>query len=104
MFWTLSVVLAAVAVVGVAFSPAIVRLFTLDESRIPLTLAVSLNRLMFPYIFFIGLSALAMGILNSFRIFGVPAFAPVMLNLSIVGMSFSPDASPNRASHWRQAC
>jgi putative peptidoglycan lipid II flippase len=43
---------------------------------------------MFPYIFFIGMSALAMAILNSFRIFGVPAFTPVLLNLSVVTMSF----------------
>jgi putative peptidoglycan lipid II flippase len=44
--------------------------------------------MMFPYIFFIGLSALAMGILNSFRIFGVPAFTPVLLNMSIIAFSF----------------
>jgi putative peptidoglycan lipid II flippase len=88
MFWTLSVILAGLAVGGVIFSPLIIKLFTLNHSRIPLDLAVSLNRLMFPYIFFIGMSALAMGILNSFRIFGVSAFAPVLLNLSIVGMSF----------------
>ena len=88
MFWTLSVVLAAAAVLGVVFSPVIVHLFTLGESKIPNDLAVLLNRLMFPYIFFIGMAALAMAILNSFRIFGVPAFAPVLLNLCIIAFSF----------------
>ena len=43
-----------------------------------------LNRIMFPYIFFVSLSALAMGILNSFRRFAAPAFAPILLNLSII--------------------
>jgi putative peptidoglycan lipid II flippase len=88
MFWTLSVLLAAVAVGGVIFSPLIVKAFTLNDTRIPIDLAVALNRIMFPYIFFIGMSALAMAILNSFRIFGVPAFTPVLLNLSVVIMSF----------------
>ena len=50
-------------------------------------LAVLLNRIMWPYIFFIGLSALAMAILNSFRIFAVPALTPVLLNLSVIGFS-----------------
>ena len=44
-----------------------------------LELTASLNRIMFPYIFFVSLSALAMGILNSFHRFGAPAFAPVLL-------------------------
>lgn len=88
MFWTLSVLLAAAAVLGVIFSPLIVQMFTLGSSNIPTDLAVYLNRLMFPYIFFIGLSALSMGILNSFRIFGVPAFTPVLLNLAIIALSF----------------
>ena len=39
---------------------------------------------MFPYIFFIGLVALAMGILNSWKHFLAPALAPVLLNLSII--------------------
>jgi putative peptidoglycan lipid II flippase len=39
---------------------------------------------MFPYIFFIGLVALCMGILNSLRHFTAPALAPVLLNLSLI--------------------
>lgn len=88
MFWTLSVVLAAAAVGGVILSPIIVRLFTLDGVPIPIALTVTMNRIMFPYIFFIGLSAVSMAILNSFKIFGIPAFTPVLLNLSVVTFSF----------------
>lgn len=47
-------------------------------------LAVSLTRAMFPYVLFISLTALAMGLLNSAGFFFAPAFAPVLLNLSII--------------------
>jgi putative peptidoglycan lipid II flippase len=43
---------------------------------------------MFPYLFFIGLFALSMGILNSLRHFFAPAFATVFLNLSIIASAF----------------
>jgi putative peptidoglycan lipid II flippase len=51
-------------------------------------LTAALNRIMFPYIFLVSLSALAMGILNSFQRFGPPAFAPVLLNLTVILFSF----------------
>jgi putative peptidoglycan lipid II flippase len=47
-----------------------------------------LNRIMFPYLAFVSLSALVMGVLNSLHRFAAPAFAPVMLNLSVIGFSF----------------
>lgn len=49
------------------------------------SLAISLTRTMFPYIFFISLTATAMGILNAAGRFFAPAFAPVLLNVSIIG-------------------
>ena len=87
-FWTLSLVLAAITVLGVVFSPLLVRLFTWSGSRIDVDLATLLNRVMWPYLFFVGLSALLMAFLNSFRIFAVPALASVMLNLSVIAFSF----------------
>jgi putative peptidoglycan lipid II flippase len=47
-------------------------------------LTIHLTRLMFPYLFFIGLNALQMAILNSLDRFALPAFTPVLLNLSII--------------------
>ena len=47
-------------------------------------LTVHLNRIMFPYIFFISLVALAAGVLNSMGHFGAPAAAPVVLNLAMI--------------------
>lgn len=47
--------------------------------------ATSLTRLMFPYVLLISLTAMAMGILNATGRFFAPAFAPVLLNVSIIG-------------------
>jgi putative peptidoglycan lipid II flippase len=51
-------------------------------------LTVRLTRFMFPYILFISLTALAMGILNSTGRFFAPSFAPVLLNIAVIGCAF----------------
>jgi putative peptidoglycan lipid II flippase len=89
-FTILSVILAFVSVVGILISPIIVGLiapgFISDPQKFALT--VFLNRLMFPYIFFIALVALCMGILNSFRHFTAPALSPVLLNIAMIASAF----------------
>jgi len=50
-------------------------------------LATGLTRWMFPYVLLVSLTALAMGVLNSAGRFFSPAFAPVLLNVSIIGCS-----------------
>src|SRR5262249_59683925 len=47
-------------------------------------MGVDLNRIIFPYLFFVALAALAMGILNCFHIFGLPAATPVVLNIATI--------------------
>ncbi len=47
-------------------------------------LTVDLTRIMFPFLFFISIAALAKGILNSLKSFFVPALAPMFLNVSII--------------------
>ncbi|MCQ8896540.1 murein biosynthesis integral membrane protein MurJ [Limnobacter humi] len=47
-------------------------------------LTVTLTRWMFPYILLISMVALASGLLNTFRSFAWPAFAPVLLNVSFI--------------------
>ncbi|MRR15773.1 MAG: murein biosynthesis integral membrane protein MurJ, partial [Deltaproteobacteria bacterium] len=90
-FTVLSVILAAVSVLGILISPVIVGLiapgFIADPDKFALT--VFLNRLMFPYIFFIALVALCMGILNSFRHFTSPALSPVLLNIAMIAAAFT---------------
>ncbi|WP_425122852.1 murein biosynthesis integral membrane protein MurJ [Burkholderia gladioli] len=48
-------------------------------------LAVTMTRIMFPYIIFISLTTLASGVLNTYKNFSLPAFAPVLLNVSFIG-------------------
>jgi putative peptidoglycan lipid II flippase len=90
MLTLITIFLTAVTIVGIVFSPLIVRLFALGFRDTPgkLELTAALNRIMFPYIFLISLSALAMGVLNSFHRFAAPAFAPVLLNLTMIVFSF----------------
>ena len=73
---------------GTIFSPVLIKLFALTWSTTSekFQLAVTLNRIMFPYLFLIGLFALSMGILNSLRHFFAPAFATVFLNLSMISL------------------
>ncbi len=69
LFWTFSVILSALTVLGVIFSPLFVRFFSMFGKNQVQLQAVYLNRLMFPYILFIGMAALAMAILNCFPYF-----------------------------------
>ena len=95
-FRLLGGILLVVAIGGVLLSPWIVRVIAPGFSADKLALTIILTRLMFPYIFFIGLVALCMGILNVLGHFAAPAFAPVLLNLSIIGSIFfiSPSLTP----------
>jgi putative peptidoglycan lipid II flippase len=93
-FWKLAnvvlnillIILSLLTLLGVLFSPLIVKIiapgFSADPEKLVAT--INLNRLVFPYIILIGLVAYSMGILNSLKHFAVPAFAPCLLNISII--------------------
>jgi putative peptidoglycan lipid II flippase len=84
-FWTLVLILAPIAVLGVMFSNQVIYLFTvLGGQRLDWGFAVYLNRIIFSYVLFIGLAALAMAILNSFRMFGLPASTPIVFNVVLI--------------------
>ncbi len=82
--------LLVLTILGIVFSPILIKIFawTWPPASEKFQLAVALNRIMFPYLFFIGLFALSMGILNSLRHFFAPAFATAFLNLSIIASVF----------------
>jgi len=90
-FTLLSVILAVVSIAGVLLSPAIVTLMAPGFRAAPdkYALTVLLTRIMFPYIFFIALVALCMGILNSLRHFATPALSPVILNLCMIAAALT---------------
>jgi putative peptidoglycan lipid II flippase len=84
----LLVILVLVTGLGILFAPLIVKGIALGwkfkADRDKFLMAVTLTRLMFPYLLFIGLAALAMGMLNSLRSFLTPALSPVMLNIMTI--------------------
>jgi putative peptidoglycan lipid II flippase len=83
-FALLSLVLAAIAALGMIFAPAIAHLFApgFDQSKLALTAA--LMRIMLPSVLFLGLSNFVTGLLHSFKRFSVAAATGVVFNLSIV--------------------
>ena len=99
-FTLLTIVMAAITLAGIVFSPQIVSLmfpgflkepaFILPNGELitKIELTTFLNRLMFPYIFFISLVALCMGILNTVRHFFTPAISTVFLNLAMIVCAF----------------
>lgn len=82
LFWVLTVVVA----VGVVAAPGLVWLVAsgLRQDAETFGIAVLMTRWMFPYILLISLVALAAAILNLSKRFAAPAFAPVLLNVSII--------------------
>src|SRR6202163_4100557 len=82
LFWTLALVAAVITVMGMVFSPGVVHLFS--GKNLAGDQAVQLNRIIFPYLFFVSMAALAMGILNCFHMFGLPASTPVVLNIATI--------------------
>src|SRR5690606_38794998 len=80
--WTLLLT----CVIGVLAAPVIVLFIATGLKSDPATfdLTVTMTQLMFPYIGFMSLVALAGGILNTWREFKIPAFTPVLLNISFI--------------------
>lgn len=80
------VVVGSLCVLGIIFSPALVRLLASGFEKVPgkFEMAVTMTRIMFPFLLFVALAAQAMGILNACGIFGVPAMASTFFNLGSV--------------------
>ncbi len=83
----LALVLFLVTVAGVLAAPWLVYALAGGFARTPgkVELTAELIRLVFPYVLFISLTSLASGVLNVYRHFAIPAFTPVLLNVSIIG-------------------
>ncbi len=83
---SLASVLFLITLIGVIAAPVVIMIFAPKWISQPdkIALAAGMLMLTFPYLFFICLTALAGGILNACGKFAVPAFTPVLLNLSII--------------------
>lgn len=84
---SLGVVLALISAVAMLIAPWLVWLFAPGFSADPgkLALTADMLRLTFPYLWLISLTAFAGSVLNTWNRFAVPAFTPVLLNLSLIG-------------------
>lgn len=85
----LFLVVLLVTLLGILGAPLLILVsapgFAADGEKFALT--VTLTRITFPYILFMALVALSAGILNTWSRFALPAFTPVLLNLSFIGMA-----------------
>lgn len=79
-------ILLGIVILSMVFAPWIVTIFAPGYHHYPekFHLTTLLARILFPYIFFIGLVALSMGILNSLNHFLIPAITPALLNIGMI--------------------
>ncbi len=82
----LFVAVMVVAAAGVLGAPLVILLVAPGFAAAPdkFALTVDLMRIVFPYIVFMSLVALAAGVLNTWSRFMLPAFTPVLLNVAMI--------------------
>ncbi|PYN36291.1 MAG: murein biosynthesis integral membrane protein MurJ [Candidatus Rokuibacteriota bacterium] len=78
--------LTVTTVLGILFAPAILQAIAPGFMNDPAqaSLAVSLTRIMFPYLILVGLAAMATGVLNSQGRFFASAIGPAVLNVGMI--------------------
>jgi putative peptidoglycan lipid II flippase len=100
---TLILILGVICLLGIAFAPYIVDItsYGFHQNSDKFQMAVSMTRLLFPFILFVSIAALAMGMLNSRNIFGLPASASTIFNIVSVisGALFAWLAEPHQNWH-----
>ncbi|MDC0292652.1 murein biosynthesis integral membrane protein MurJ [Candidatus Binatia bacterium] len=82
----LLLVAGLVVALGMIFTPELVDLIAPGFAEVPgkTELTVQLTRVLFPFLLFIAMAALAMGVLNSRNQFGVAASASIFFNLGSI--------------------
>ncbi len=77
----LAIILSVVTIIGVVFSKQFIDLIAKGFSPEKAALATTLTQIMFPFILLVALAAVAMGVLNTKGIFGIPASASTVFNI-----------------------
>ena len=98
----LTLAAGAVCVLGMIFSPQLVRLLAPGFARVPgkFELTVLLTRVMFPFLLLVALAAEAMAILNARGRFGVPALASTFFNIGSISSGLALGLTVGR--RWPQ--
>lgn len=90
LLWALFILLVTFSLVVTGliwfFTPELINLFapTFHEDPKKFEITILLTRLMAPFLCFISIAALFMGVLNSLKVFFVPSFAPVFFNITMI--------------------
>lgn len=90
-------VVGGFTVLGILFSPLLVTLAASGFTGEKFTFAITLNRVLFPFILFVSLAAVAMGMLNTKGKFALPQSASTFFNITsiVAGLLFAWIASPH---------
>ncbi len=90
VFGVLLTILSVMTLFAVVAAPALIWLFApgFADDPIKFDTAVELLRLTFPYLLFMSLTAFASSILNSYGSFATAAFAPVLLNVTMIAAAW----------------
>ncbi|HEX3101880.1 MAG TPA: murein biosynthesis integral membrane protein MurJ [Pyrinomonadaceae bacterium] len=80
----LAVIMSLICIVGIIFSRQFVNLIADGFSPEKAALATTLTQIMFPFILLVALAAVAMGVLNTKGIFGIPASASTVFNITSI--------------------
>lgn len=85
-FFFFSMIGILIVLSGIFFAPLMVKIIApgFADHSYQYDLTLILLKIMLPYVFFILITALCMGVLNSFGDFGVPAVAPLIFNLVVI--------------------
>jgi len=95
VFTVLSFLVTLAVIAGLFLAPKIVPLFGTEYNE-----TLLLTRIMFPYLACVSIAAFFQGILNGVNVFAPTGFAPILLNLSIIGAAYALaplTANPARA-------
>jgi len=104
MITIVAILMSLITLLGILFSPQLVHLLTSFGTKTfgpaEVALTVKMTRIMWPFMLLVSLAALVMGILNSRKIFGIPALSSCFFNLgsiiagSGIGLWLDPHCGP----------
>lgn len=105
VFGSLLMVMSLITLIAMIAAPAVIYVYASGFYADPekFTLTVEMFRLTVPYLMFMSLTAFASSVLNSYGSFTTPAFAPVLLNLSMIlgALYLTPYLDPSiKALGW----
>jgi putative peptidoglycan lipid II flippase len=98
VFGALTAVVSVIVLLMMVFTPEIATILAEGFEKIPgkMENTILIGRVMMPFLLMMALAAMMMGVSNSLGYFGVPALAPVMLNIGMIicSIALSPFVHP----------